>query len=307
MIKRALLLILLLGSLGSLVNAQSRQSVEDKLTFADLKPRMNYAQSEPFYQPLREKSGYALLSSAILPGSGQAANHKWLRAGLYFVAEAAFVGLHIKYIQQAKAEHRRYKEFANSNWSVVNYAHWLVQYHEQNNLSNPYIDQLRNQIDGKSPAYDPDRDWDKVDIKLLRKVERNTPFVYTDQRVGKEFSHVMPDYGSQQYYELISKYYQFGAGWNDFGTDRNGNPLDSRYQLPWDGSYMPFHFMRGADLAEKFNDSYHIAGNMLSLIILNHVVSAFDAFLTVKIRNNRLEAETNLLDPGRTFSLKFHF
>jgi len=307
MIKQAITVLLILGCGAGLAMGQQAQKNPTELSIEDLKPRINYAKSDPFYQPLREKTGYALLSSAIIPGSGQAANNKWLRAGLYFVAEAILVGVHIKSYNDAQAEQRRYEQFANNNWSVVNYAKWLVNYHEQNNLSNQYIDELKSQISGTTAEYNPQEDWTKVDIKVLRNVERNTPFVYSDQDIGNSFSHVMPDYGSQQYYELISKYYQYGSGWNDFGKDPNGNDLDSRYRLNWDGSDMPVNFLQGAALAEDFNDSYRLAGNMVSLIILNHIVSAFDAFLTVKLKKKRLEAETNLLNPEQTFSLKFHF
>lgn len=283
--------------LTNITAAQPARPVKGKITFNDLKPRINYVQSEPFYQPVRENAGWALVSSAIVPGSGQAANKKWLRAGLYVLAEAAFVGIHLKNYNDAKAEKRRYEQFADNHWSVVTYAKWLVNYHDQNNLQNTYLDELRNQVDGISAEYDPKNDWQKVDIELLRNVERNTPFVYPDQ-IGNNFSHVMPDYGSQQYYELISKYYQYGPGWNDF---------ENLYQLTWDGSGMPVNFLRGATLADKFNDSFRLAGNMVSLIILNHVISAFDAFLTVRFKNKRLEADSNFLNPQRTISLKFHF
>ena len=308
MIKKGILLFFLLtGTVSHLMGQSAGISQKNKITMQDLKPQINYAESSPFYQPLQEKPGYAFLSSAILPGTGQAANGKWLRAGAYFLAEVILAGVHFKSYHDAKVEQRRYHQFANQNWSVVNYAHWLVQYHDQNNLNNPYIDQLRQEIAGASASYDPQQDWKKVDIALLRKVEQNTPYVFSDSQVGNMFSHEMPDYGSQQYYELISKYYQFGVGWRDFGQDRNGNNLDSNYQLSWDGSDMPFNFFHGATLAEDFNDSYRLAGNMLSFLILNHLVSAFDAFLTVKIKNNRIDTSSNLLDPYRAFTLRYHF
>lgn len=289
-----------------ILTAQTFRQVEQDISIEDLKPKISYAQSDPVYQPIQEKAGLALASSAIIPGSGQAANKKWLRAGIYFLAEAVFLGVHLKSYYDAKAEQRRYEQFADNHWSVVNYAQWLVNYHEHNNLQNEYIDDLRTKIEGVSADYHPQKDWAKVDLELLRQVERNTPFVYPD-RTGNTFSHEMPDYGSQQYYELISKYYQYGSGWDDFGRDADGNKLDSRYKLNWDGSAMPYNFTRGSKMAEKFNDSYRLAGNMVSLIILNHIISAFDAFLTVKIKNNRLKADTNLLHPHRTFSLKIHF
>ncbi len=296
MIKKATFLGILLVLAISSTSAQKLQEPQ-QITIDDLKPKINYAQSTPFYQPVKEKAGWALFSSAVIPGSGQAANKKWVRAGLYFLAEAVMIGVYLKGTHDAKVEERRYKHFANNNWSVVNYAQWLVEYHEQNNLSNKYVDDLEQHIQGKTAAYNPNSDWSKIDIELLRNVERNTPFVYPEH-IGNNFSHVMPDYGSQQYYELISKYYQYGPGWNDFAT---------QYQLNWDGSGMPENFILGARLANDFNDSYRLAGNMVSFLILNHIVSAFDAYLTVKIKNRKLETETNLLNPHRTVTLKFHF
>lgn len=269
-----------------------------KVTFQDLKPKINYQESASLLNPIRQNAGAALLSSAIIPGSAQAANGKWIRAGAYLLADAVLLGVHFKKINDAHRQERQYKKFARNNWSVVNYANWLVEYHDANSqLNNQYINQLRSQISGKSASYSKN-DWEKVDIELLRKVENNTPFVYPNNEVGNNFSHEMPDYGSQQYYELISKYYQFGTGWNDFG---------SLYQLKWDGSQMPSHFFRGARLAENFNDSYRTAGTMLSLLIINHFLSAFDAFLTVRLKHSRLETNTNLMDPQKTFSLKYHF
>lgn len=308
MIKKGFLSIVLMMGLVYLANGQQLKNEPKKstITFQDLKPKVNYSSSTPFYQPLREKEGLALLSSALIPGTAQAANGKWVRAGTYLLAEAILMGVHIKSYHDARAGHRRYKEFADNNWSVVSYAKWLVDYHQQNNLTNPYITQLEKEISGTSASFNPQTDWDKVDIELLRNVERNTPFVFTDN-TGNLFSHVMPDYGSQQYYELISKYYQFGSGWNDFGKDREGNNLDSRYRLNWDGTDMPFNFFRGSALAEDYNDSYRLAGNMLSLLVLNHVVSAFDAYLTVKLKKSRIKARTNFLNPYRTFSFKYHF
>ncbi|WP_171032753.1 hypothetical protein [Fodinibius saliphilus] len=301
MTKKGISILFLLLGLLTAVRAQPNNSSSNasNITIQELQPKINYTASTPFFQPIRKKAGLALLSSAIVPGSGQAANGKWIRAGAYFLAEIIFVGMHIKNLRDARAEERQYKRFANNNWSVVNYAKWLVEYHDQNQqINNPYINELANEISGVTANYDPDKDWNKVDLELLRNVERNTPFVFSDDGIGNKFSHVMPDYGSQQYYELISKYYQFGPGWSDF---------TSKYQLSWDGSDMSRYFFRGADLAEQFNDSYRLAGNMVSLLILNHIVSAFDSFLTVKIKNNRLETHTNFLNPYKSFSLKYHF
>lgn len=277
------------------------------ITMADFRYRAYTGQpssSSPGHL-MQTKPGVAMLGSVIVPGLGQAVNKKWVRAGAYFLADVVFLAVHFNSINKAKEREREYWNFANANWSVVTYAQWLIEYHDQNNIFNPYIDELRQQVDGITPAYNTQTDWTTVDIELLRDVERETPFI-SPNGSGNTFSHVMPDYGSQQYYELISKYYQYGPGWKDFGSDRNGNSLDNLYQLAWDGSDMPFNFFEGSALAERFNDKYRLAGNMLSLLVLNHVVSAFDALFTVKIKNNRLETETNLFG-ARQFTLKYHF
>ena len=277
------------------------------VTIADLRPGSNYQlQNRSVLNPFRQKSGFALLSSLIIPGSGQAANKKWVRAGAYVLAEAALLTFHFNSLNKARRQERQYKQFANSNWSVVEYAQWLVDYHDQNGLSPEGLEELRNQVMGETPTFDPSIDWEIVDLEILRMVEKNTPFIFPGNEQGNNFSHLLPDYGSQQYYELISKYYQFSPGWNDFGTNRQGEPIDNLYQLNWDGSDSPANFFLGASKADRFEDNYKLAGNMVSLLILNHLVSAFDAFLTVKLKNSRFDADAKLLG-SETFTLRYNF
>ncbi|MDX1672769.1 MAG: hypothetical protein R3211_10540 [Balneolaceae bacterium] len=274
------------------------------LTLSDLMP--NRSEENRTFSPLFRKPGVALLGSALVPGLGQTANRKWIRAGAYVAAEALLLALHFNSVNRARSLEDRYENFADNSWSVVSYAQWLVDYHQVHGLSNPYITELQQQIQGVNAAYEPGIDWQAVDLELLRNVEQNTPFV-TASGVGNMFSHVLPDYGSQQYYELISKYYQFGPGWSDFGVDRNGNTLDNIYLLSWDGSDMPPNFLEGAGLANRFNDRYRLAGNMISLLILNHMVSAFDAFITTKLLNRSVEMESNLFNPAQQLSVKVRF
>lgn len=288
-------------------NTQDQNYKQKDINLADFKYKADYQNEKQLTGPITKKPGWALLSSAIIPGAGQAANGKWLRAGAYLLAEALLFTVHFKNMNDARREERRYEQFAEENWSVVTYAKWLDNYHQQNGITGSNeLNELRQQVQGVDPSYDHETDWGVVDLELLRAVERNTPFVYPDGSRSNNFSHTLPAYGSQQYFELISKYFQYGPGWRDFGTNRDGEPLDNPYRLSWDGTDMSNNFLRGSALAESFNNNYRTAGNMLSLLVLNHIVSAFDAFLTVKIKNNRLKAETNLLRP-EMFSLKYRF
>ncbi|MEX2602961.1 MAG: hypothetical protein WD361_02100, partial [Gracilimonas sp.] len=154
-------------------------------------------------------------------------------------------------------------------------------------------------------------DWGKVDINILHNVENETPFIFEDIKKSI-FSHQLPSYGSQQYYELISKYYQFQSGWQDFynvviNSDHNNYNPDHPFFYGWNGKDQPnAMFFEGRDRAEEFNQNYRVAGNILKLLVLNHVVSAFDALFTVQLQNSRIETNTNLMRMEQ-FSVTWHF
>lgn len=251
-----------------------------------------------FQQTFTDKPGLAFLSSAILPGSAQAANQSWIRSGLYFAVEAASIFFIIDYHNRGVRGEQRYEQFADDNWSVVQYATWLVDYHDYHGIDNPHLEDLRAHVDGANPAFDTDIDWNRIDIDLLRDVERNTPYLTPDALSTSNFSHILPQYGSQQYYELIAKYFQYQAGWmdydlNQFLIDRNGalaSPL----------------FFEGIRKAEQFNDDFRRSRNFMILLLTNHIFSAFDAYFTFSLKQNRLQASSSAM-PGRQLQLQYNF
>jgi hypothetical protein len=94
-------------------------------------------------------------------------------------------------------------------------------------------------------------------------------------------SHRLPPRGSQQYYELISKYIQFTFGWRDATDD------------------VPEHsamFMRHAEMRANMNAQYETADYFLFGLILNRVLSAIDAVLLTKDHNSaiRLQGDLNI-------------
>ena len=256
--------------------------------------------------------GVAFLSSGILPGSAQAANGKWARAGIYLATEAFSIFYYINRTNTAKDQEQRYKAFANNEWSVVAYADWLVGYYDNNGISNPRLEDLRSMVSnangGTGPNFNDTRnDWDEIEINLLQSIERSSPLICGSCNSGNKFSHVLPAYGSQQYYELISKYYQFEAGWSDFYNQNVAvNNPDYSYLYDNNGSLASDFFFLGAERADRFNNNYRRAGNILNLLVINHVVSAFDALFTVKLKNARLEPSANMMRAD-SFSLTLHF
>lgn len=297
---------------GAVVKAEPA-SEPIPLTVSDFRFESSYFDaSGSFLDVPRTKPGVALLSSAVIPGSGQAFNGKWGRAALYLVAETVGVIYYFDQNNKAKANERAYERYANQNWSVLAYAQWLVAYSEANGINNGY-QQLASEIAGQSPNWgNTPGDWSKVDLSTIRAIEVQTPFFYDNGRIASEFSHVVQDYGSQQYYELMSKYYQFLPGWQDFHSmnqalynDPAGN--SNQFQYPWNTSMLTDNFIEGRDRAEEFNNNYRQAGNILKLLLVNHVVSAFDAYFTVKLKNSRIETEANLMSVNNTVSVRWHF
>lgn len=269
---------------------------------------LNY-KDEYFYRNGSEFQSF--ISSLILPGSGQARNRSWWKAGLFFALEATTVYLFFDNRNDARIGERSYEQYANENWSVVQYSNWLIEYHDVNGLDNPHIDDLREMLVGIDASYNVNKDWEEVDINLLRDVERNTPYITTDQEAANNFSHTLPEYGSQQYYELIAKYYQYQGGWkdyNDFHSDlgHTGPLFNERYLIDRDGSYASPFFYEAVQMAEQFNSDYKSSNTFLSLLIANHVFSAFDAYFTFKLKQNRLRATSSLM-PGKLIKLTYDF
>lgn len=257
----------------------------------------------------RTNPGVALLSSALIPGSAQAANGKWGRAAIYFLTDVVSLTMHLERNASARQNERTYMAYADENWSVTAYAQWLVAYSQANGINNGW-EQIAGEIAGMDPLWGNTRqEWSVLGqgfLRIIRGVEVQTPFFFDNGRVASNFSHVVQDYGSQQYYELMSKYYQFQPGWQDFHLDRINDP-NHEYRYPWNNSMITDNFIEGRDRAAEFNDQYRQAGNFLRLMMVNHVISAFDGYFMVKLKNSRIETSATMTEMGNTLTMRWHF
>jgi hypothetical protein len=98
---------------------------------------------------------------------------------------------------------------------------------------------------------------------------------YEDPETGDTvyFSHHLPDTKTDQYYEMIGKYEQFSEGWDDFSSSAEVS------------QNREFYLGQRRDSNDLLNKAKYAA--MFSLG--NHILSAFDAALTVKRHNQRGE------------------
>ena len=95
-----------------------------------------------------------------------------------------------------------------------------------------------------------------------------------------DFTHRLPERGSQQYYELISKYIQFKYGW----VDNTSN----------DPSIFSPDYSRHADMRQTMNYQFQVADEFLYGVILNHVLSAIDAALLAHDHNSAIRLHGEL-------------
>lgn len=254
-----------------------------------------------FFDDIRKDPGLSFISSAVIPGLGQAAHHQWIQAGIFAAVEVVTLYSHFHLHNEGHSLELQYIHYADKNWSVVNYATYLVNYHNHyfpndqislNSLANKGYDLT------SGPDYSH-QDWKRVNLDKLHQLEDIT---YYDGTSGVPFSHNMPYYGSQQYYELMSKYFQFSPGWRDFTGKYPINNNTGEFTPPiWSLNDMPALFLQGARMANEYNNKFRMATNVLTITIINHFVSAFDAFITTKLHTRHLQVEADGMGAKLTY------
>lgn len=95
-----------------------------------------------------------------------------------------------------------------------------------------------------------------------------------------DFTHNLPTRGTQQFYELISKYDQFSPGWKDETSHLLTSSPDAQ---------------RHAYMRANMNLQYDIADYFLWGMLANRVLSAIDAALLAKDHNSKIRLEGELV------------
>ncbi|MCH8568013.1 MAG: DUF5683 domain-containing protein [Balneolales bacterium] len=264
-------------------------------------PEEMRASSQPrFMRTIAETPGLAFLSSAIFPGLGQAANEQWWKTAIFAGIEISAIYFAVDQRRKGNRLQDKYNRYADDHWSVVQYANFLVRYSQldisiSDMLTERGLEELMNNGFVR-PRFNNDIDWAMIDLQKLNDIEFATIYRSTN----RPFSHVVPAYGSQQYYELPSKYFQYGPGWRDW----NGDITIIDGQI----GDMPASWRYHALLEEEFNDALRYSRNFVTLILANHFFSAFDAYFVSKLRLHHRQIETQAsLGPEGNPSLQFTY
>lgn len=223
-------------------------------------------------QNLQQRQGMksvpkAVFFSAAIPGGGQIYNGSRLKAIAFLAVEVAGLVSHFRFQNRGSDLEARFESDADRLWDEDSYWTWMSE--------------IEFRKTGREVKLDPN---DPSDLKDLRVYERMS------------FSHFLPEEKGQQYYENVGKYDQFVTGWQDFREQTLRDSLALLTMVDYSSG-----FYKGEDLTtiseqrnayvglrRDANDNFKRATNMATLVIFNHIVSAFDAGLTAKRRNQVL-------------------
>ncbi|MEX0844160.1 MAG: DUF5683 domain-containing protein, partial [Balneolaceae bacterium] len=131
---------------GIFKHIEKKEVSKSSIHISDFKYQNNNYSQKSFLKAPRTKPVVAFAASALIPGSGQAVNGKWVRAGVYFTAEVIGIVYHLDRNAKAKRQEEAYESFTHENWSVVAYSQWLVRYSDANYLNQNGLEDLRNQV-----------------------------------------------------------------------------------------------------------------------------------------------------------------
>ncbi len=268
------------------VNAQQKEITVNKLSgniFLDSKlAAANYQVQPPqlkFQNEEKKSRWLAGAMSLVLPGAGEFYAGDYLKAGIFFVVEAAAITTAIIYTNKGNSKTQDFQNYANQEWSISKYAAWTLQHVNDINASaNITPDDYKvfnNNVDWKS--LNNNSNWSQLNSEVNRS-ELNR----LEIDLGDGYSHQLPPSGEQQYYELIGKYPQYSHGW------LNANFDDHDFHI------LTNQFLWYAHQRGLANDYYTTGNTAIIFIYVNHVLSTLDAIWSVDKYNSSIAMKFRL-------------
>jgi hypothetical protein len=276
-VKKVIFILLILTPFF-FIKAQTKESNTLNLSgniYLDSRLSVNYYDSlntTPNLQNPRRKSQYlAGLMSFLVPGAGEVYSENYLKAAIFLVVEAAAITTAMIYNHKGDYQTSFFQSFANQHWSALRYAQWTL-----NNIKN-----INSDVDGTQYA----ANGSKPVISYTNGVPTGVNWSNLNSlelELGSGYSHQLPQFGDQQYYELIGKYPQFSHGWDDSkASDTDFHVLS--YSFDW--------YTHQRAVANQY---YKASAFGVSLIYINHALSTLDAIWSMDKYNDNLTANVSI-------------
>ncbi|MCX6168173.1 MAG: hypothetical protein NTX65_02455 [Ignavibacteriales bacterium] len=270
---KKIIVLFLIGCQLSVISGQQvvKNEVGNLLSGSlNLDSKIAYDKSEKIITPSlsniddQKKSVWLAVGlSAVLPGAGEFYSESYIKSAAFIAVEAAAITLGLIYDKKGNDQTDFFQNYADQHWSVDRYAAWTIKHATSINGS---VDPTKYNVFVNG----------KVDWAELNRLEGD---------LGTYYSHRLPKYGEQQYFELIGKYPQFNVGWDDFGDVNTpyfyGDPLTQK-------------FLYYAEERGKANNFYNVAAKAVLVVVVNHIVSAVDAAWTAHSYNKNLDMHASI-------------
>jgi hypothetical protein len=228
--------------------------------------------------------GKALLLSAIIPGAGQFYAKNYIFAAAFLAIEVgAWYGV-ASYHAEGMDKEEEYIAFADDHWtyfddlysgdgdfgSYLDYEYWAAS------LFGP---------DGESGGTDGYTN----DIGIWDALTWEEKLAYLP---SNGFTHELDEEDKdQQYYEMIGKYDQFGAGWPGDGDYVANYRADKTVGDGWTWQTHNSYRENYLNMRKDSNDALDRSKNFTMVVLANHLLSALHAGFNVSMHNRKLAKE----------------
>lgn len=206
-------------------------------------------------RPAARSPKRAFLFSALVPGAGELWAGSKMRAALFFGLEVLGWGTYVSWNAKGDELESEFRARADTTWKPWQYIAWR---------------------ESRSARFTSKTHTLPCD-SLFVQAPSNTPV----PEVLKDCSTTK----TQQYYELIGKYHQFIAGWEDVTDPTTGNRVQHHSEI--DSAETFYSAIREEYEDQRYESNKYLkrAGNVAGLLLVNHVLSAIDAARVARARN----------------------
>ncbi len=281
---KKMFLIIVISCQLSAVSGQSNLSGS-----LNLDSKISFDKSDRFSKDgtnnINENKKSPLLAGAlsfVVPGAGEFYSESYIKSAVFIAIEAAAITVGLIYDKKGNDQTDFFQNYADGvqGWSVLRYAQWTLNHITELNPNLKPADYQNKVIQNGQVNWDELNKMEN-DVAGRSGIDGSAP--------GSYYSHRLPKYGEQQYYELIGKYPQFYQGWSD--ADMSLVSYDEiKRKLDSGGTKFTYY----SEERGKANDFYNVASKAVIVVVVNHIISALDAAWSAHGYNSNLQMHASI-------------
>jgi hypothetical protein len=286
---------------GAVVEIPANSSVDSsspaKPAIIESVHSINFAKNLHEYRSPR----VAMFLSLLLPGLGQAYTKRYLKSAIFGAVEIGLIATSIKFAVDGKNQRIEAHTFADSLYKPDRF--WQYYANLTTHLTN-YASERTSNADSVKTIANELLSSIFIDTAEIRLNDRSRNTNYYSMLEQREYIHgwddrepVLDTFGIFHIQESAN---QFGynpvadSTWLFYLTDKTtGDTLKDKDQKVY--GYSPNQKIYKEYLSES-NSKYKLSKRFVMVLVVNHIVSAFDALLSAKLYNDQLLGKQSLLD-----------